>query len=153
MVVVRAVRAWALSVLACLATLVLWVFAMSVLSGRTDHMRHNMLDLSVAFGGVFAVIAAIVYVPVFTLVTAIRQQPLANRTAMALGAALAPTVFLAIAWTFRESEDPQTLRSWLAYWGSRIPMVVLGSAPYSWRRCLFRMAVDTRRSGDQPIRR
>jgi hypothetical protein len=123
--VVRAVRSWVMSVLACAAVLALWAFTMQMLTGRTEHIAHDVADVSIAFGGVFALIAAVVYVPVFTILEAVLRHRLTRVVAVVVGVALAPAASFAVAWTFRESEDPQTIQAWLM----RLPQAVIGTAP------------------------
>lgn len=130
MLAAKAFRSWLGSVLTCVAALAVWIAAAHIISGRTQYLLHNMIDVSIAFGSVFAIVAAVLYVPAFGLLTAILKRPLGRMTAVAVGALLAPAAYLAVAMTFRESEDPQTISAWLAYAARNLPGLAIGVLPF-----------------------
>ena len=109
---VKAARVWLMSVVACVCLLAAWVAASQLLVGRPSHAVHNMVDVSIAFGAVFAVTAAVLHVPVFIALSALLADPLRRTVAILVGVGLAPAAYLAVAWRFRESEDPQTIAAW-----------------------------------------
>lgn len=131
MLFMRAFRSWCLSVLACVGVLAVWGVVMQLTSGRTAHLLHNVFDVSIAFGAVFAVIGAVVYIPAFVILEALLHHRLNRSRAVLLGAGLAPAVSLAIASQFRESEDPASLAALLTYWATHLPGLVFGSLPFA----------------------
>jgi hypothetical protein len=132
-----AIRAWLGSVVACVVLLMAWVAVMQLLSGRMTHLVHNAVDVSIGFGGIFALTAAVVYVPTFVAVRAFLGRWPSRTTAALLGAALAPVAYLAIAWRFRESEGPQTLTALLQYWVLHLPEFAFGSLPFALAGAVF----------------
>jgi hypothetical protein len=133
----RAVRSWFVSAFGCVALLGLSVAVGQLAVGRPAHLLHNMLNVSVAFGALFALAAAAVYVPVFTVLDAVLRRQLSRSVASAVGAGLAPAAYLGIAWRFREAEDPQTVTAWLAYWASHPPEFAIGILPFAAAGALF----------------
>ncbi len=134
---IRAARVWLTSVVACVCLLAAWVAASQSLVGRPSHAVHNMLDVSIAFGAVFAVTAAVLHVPVFIALSVLFADPLRRTAAILVGAALAPAAHLAAAWRFRESEDPQTIAALVWYWARYIPELVIGSLPFALAGVVF----------------
>lgn len=131
----RAFKSWLGSTVTCVTALAVWVASMQVMSGRTEHLMHNMIDMSLAFGAVFAIVSAVLYVPAFIVFGGlIRGRRLA---AIALGAVLAPAAYLAIAMTFRESEDPATTGSWLSYWAGHLEEIAIGLLPFVTSGAVF----------------
>jgi hypothetical protein len=134
---IRPVRAWLCSVLACAALLASWVVGVTALSGRWAHAAHNVADVTTAFGGIFAIVAAVIYVPVFLGISALAGERLTRFAAAGAGAALAVIPCLAIALTFRESEDPHTIAQWLEYWTSHPSEFAGGLLPYAASGAIF----------------
>lgn len=137
MLVVKAIRAWVGSVAASAGMWALWVAGMHLLTGRTDHLVHNAADVSLAFGGTFALTAALVYIPAFSLIESLRRNALNRYATVAVGVALSPSAYVALAWRFREAPDPQTLGGWVVYWAGHIPGVVLGVLPFAIAGAVF----------------
>jgi hypothetical protein len=133
----RAFRTWFLSALACMGLLAVWVAAAQLAVGRTAHLMHNMLDVSLAFGALFAAAAAAVYVPVFSLLESVLRRRLSRSVASAVGAGLAPVAYLGVAWRFREAEDPHTVTAWLTYCAARLPELAIGILPFAAAGALF----------------
>lgn len=133
----RAFQSWCFSALACLGLLAVWVVAAQLAVGRAAHLLPNMLDVSLAFGAIFAVVAAAVHVPVFTLLEAVLPRRLSRPVASSIGAGLAPVAHLGIAWRFREAEDPQTVTAWLIYWAAHLPELAIGILPFAAAGALF----------------
>jgi hypothetical protein len=91
----NAARVWLTSVVACVGLLATWVAAVQFVSGRMSHVVHNAVDVSLGFGAVFAVTAAVVYVPVFGALSLVLVQPLRRAVAVPVGVGLAPIAHLA----------------------------------------------------------
>jgi hypothetical protein len=136
----RAVRAWFLSVLACVALLFLWGLAQHALLGRWDSAGRTALDVSLAFGSVFAVVAATLHLPIFLILTIFAPQRVTRTVAMTVGAGLAPVVYLAIAMAFNESDGPRNLFEWLRYWGRNPGNLLGGVLPFALAGALFGLA-------------
>jgi len=137
MLLIKAARVWLTSVVACVCLFAAWVAVMQLLAGRPSHALHNMLDVSIAFGAVFAVTAAVLHVPVFMALSVLLADPLRRTAAILVGAALAPAAYLAVAWRFRESEGPQTIAALLRYWAGHVPELVIGSLPFALAGLVF----------------
>ncbi len=137
MLLIRAARAWLTSVVACVCLLAAWVAASQLLVGRPSHVVHNMLDVSIAFGAVFAVTAAVLHVPVFLALSGLLVHPLRRTMAVLVGVGLAPAAYLAVAWRFRDAEDPHTVAAWAWYWAGHIPELVIGSLPFAVAGAVF----------------
>jgi hypothetical protein len=133
----RALTSWFASSLAVVVSLAVWVAAMEVSAARLEHLAHNIVDVSLAFGAMFAVTAAVLYVPVFSLLGAGLGPRLRRPLAAAIGLALAPAAYLAVAMQFREGEDPQTIAAWLTYWAANLPEVGIGILPFAVGGALF----------------
>ena len=149
----RAFRAWLISVIACVVLLLLWVAGQQVLHGRLGHLMHNMLDVSVAFSAVFAVVAVAVYIPVFGVLSALLRERFGRIAAAIVGACLAPTSYLAIVWRSHEAEDPQTLSAWLADWTRHLPEVAAGILPFAIAGIVFGLLWSNGRQGHTATRR
>jgi hypothetical protein len=132
----RIARAWLTSVLACFVALAGWVVAMQVLSGRMDHLWHNMLDMSTAFAAVFAITALVVYVPVFGLLARFRRS-ISRADAIVVGAALGLVPYLAVALAFRDSDGPRTLGGLVAERLFDLPVLAIGVLPFAAAGSLF----------------
>jgi hypothetical protein len=132
----RPLRAWTLSVGTCIVLIAASVALTQTISGRRDHLLHNTLDVSIGVGLVFALIAALLYLPIFGVVAAGFRQQVTRMRAVGLGAALAPIAYLAVLWRFRESEDPQTLAAWVGYW-ARHPEITVGVLPFVVAGAIF----------------
>ena len=133
----RAVRSWIGSVLTCIGALALWVMAAQTLSGRPEHLLHNMIDVSIAFGAVFAVVAAVLHVPVFAALGRLVQGPGRRFVAFAVGMGLTPAAYIAVAMTLRESEDPGTVTGWLSYWAGHPGELAIGLLPFMLAGAVF----------------
>jgi len=127
MLLIKAARIWLASVVACVGVLAAWIAAAQLLAGRMSHVFHNMVDVSLAFGAVFAVVAAVVHVPVFIVLSALLADPLRRAVAILVGVGLAPAVFLAVGWRFREFE------------AANLPELVSGSLPFAVAGAVFGM--------------
>jgi hypothetical protein len=132
-----AFRAWLGSAAACVAVLAAWVAAGQLLTGRMTHLVHNVVDISIAFGGIFALTAAVLYVPVFAAVGAALPHHMTRRVGILMGIALAPAAYLAIAWRFRESEGPQTITAVVLYWVRHLPEFAFGILPFAIAGAVF----------------
>jgi hypothetical protein len=110
---------------------------MQLLSGRLEHLWKNALGLSLAFGSVFAFVAGLLYVPAFVVLSAVTGRLLTGVVAAVIGAALSPVVYLAVAWQFREAEDPQSVQAWILYWKSHLSEVIIGMLPFVGAGALF----------------
>jgi hypothetical protein len=136
----RAVRAWGLSVLACVALLFLWGLAQHALVGRWDSAGRNALDVALAFGSVFAVVAATLHLPIFLILTIFAPQRVTRTVAVTVGAALAPVVYLAIAMAFNDSDGPRDVFEWIQYWERNPGALLGGAAPFAVAGALFGLA-------------
>jgi hypothetical protein len=134
---IRAARVWLASVVVCGCVLAAWVATAQLLTGQMSHAVHNMVDVSFAFGAVFALTAAVVHVPVFIALSGLLVHPLRRAMAVFVGVGLAPAAYLAVAWRFRESEDPHTLATWAGYWAGHLPELVIGSLPFAVAGAVF----------------
>jgi len=136
----RAVRAWGLSVLGCIALLFVWALAQHALVGRWHSAGRNALDVSLAFGSVFAVVAATLHLPIFLILTIFARQQMTRTVAVAVGAALAPVVYLAVAMVFNDSDGPGNVFEWLEYWGRNPWGMLVGAAPFALAGALYGFA-------------
>jgi hypothetical protein len=134
---IRAARVWLASVVVCGGVLAAWVATAQLLTGRMSHAVHNMVDVSFAFGAVFALTAAVVHVPVFIALSGLLVHPLRRAVAVLVGVGLAPAAYLAVAWRFRDAEDPHTVAPWAWYWAGHIPDLVIGSLPFAAAGAVF----------------
>ena len=132
-----AFRAWLGSAVACIALLAAWVTAGQLLTGRMTQLAHNVVDVSIAFGGIFALTAAVLYVPVFAAVGAALRHHMTRTMGILMGIALAPAVYLAIAWRFRDSDGPQTISALVLYWIAHLPEFAFGMLPFAIAGALF----------------
>jgi hypothetical protein len=137
MSVAGAFRAWLGSAVACVALLAAWVTAAQLLTGRMTHLAHNVVDVSIGFGGIFALTAAVLYVPVFAAVGAALHHHMTRAMGILIGIALAPAAYLAIAWRFRDSDSPQTITALVLYWVAHLPEFALGILPFAIAGALF----------------
>src|SRR5512139_518918 len=116
----RAAWAWLGSVVTCACLLVAWV-APWVLS----HAQNDLVDVATVatismvgwMVGMFAMAAALVYVPTFSVLEYLSLRPLTRVRAVLLGSALALVPRLLMGWRFDESDSP---RAWLVYWASHL---------------------------------
>jgi hypothetical protein len=130
MMLLKAGRAWLASSMACASLLAAWVAVGQAVSGRWQYAWHNMMDIAVGFGGIFAVVAGVLYIPVFAALSLLLKQRFTRRMGIALGAMFAPTAYLAIAIWFRESQDPRTITGWAWYFLEHLPAFLFGSLPF-----------------------
>jgi hypothetical protein len=136
----RAVRAWGLSVLGCVALLFLWGLARHALLGRWDSAWRTALDVSLAFGSVFAVVAATLHLPMFLILTIFAPQRITRTVAVTVGTALAPVVYLAIAMAFNESDGPRDVFEWMRYWGRHPGGLLAGVVPFALAGAVYGFA-------------
>jgi hypothetical protein len=133
----QAIRAWVLSVVACVGAWAAYVGAMQFVNGQTRTMWHNMFDVSLAFGSVFAVTAALLYIPTFSVLGGVLGPRLTRAAAVLVGAGLAPAATVALGLVFRDAEDPQTILGWLLYWASNSVWFLVSSIPFAIAGALF----------------
>jgi hypothetical protein len=136
----RAVRAWGLSVLGCIALLFVWALAQHALVGRWHSAGRNALDVSLAFGSVFAVVAATLHLPIFLILTIFARQQMTRTVAVTVGAALAPIVYLAVAMVFNDSDGPRNVFEWLRYWGRNPGGLLAGVVPFALAGAVYGFA-------------
>jgi hypothetical protein len=136
----RAIRAYVGSVLACAILLFVWTLGQHALSGRWDDAGRNAVDVALSFGGVFAVVAATLHVPIFLILTSVARESLTRPVAVLVGAVLAPAVYLALALAFRESEGPQTPFEWVHSWAGNPGGLLAGIAPFALAGAVFGLA-------------
>lgn len=125
------VRAWSASVFTCACFLAAFTLIMHAIAGRWQQALHNVADMTVAFTAVFAVVAAVLYVPTFILLGCVLRERLTRPVAVIGGAMLASFVLLAVAMVFREGDAPQTAWQWAMYWAQNLPGVAIGLIPYA----------------------
>src|SRR5687767_10162760 len=130
MLLIRAARAWLASAVVCGCALAAWVATARLLTGRMSQAVYNTVDVSFTFGAVSALTAAVVHVPVFIALSGLLVHPLRRAVAVLVGVGLAPAAYLAVAWRFRDSEDPHTVAAWAWYWAGHLPELVIGSLPF-----------------------
>ena len=130
MSLIAVMRPPAQSTLACGALLAVWIAAAQLMTGRTSGLLHNMLDASIPFAAVFAAAGLVLYTPVFLLTGVLVRRAFTPALATLLGAVLAPAAYLAVAWTFRESQDPQTPGAFIRYWSTHLVDLALGALPF-----------------------
>jgi hypothetical protein len=133
----QAIRAWVLSVVACVGVWAAYVGAMQFVMGQTRTMWHSMFDVSLAFGGVFAVTAALLYIPTFSVLGGVLGPRLTRAVAVLVGAGLAPAVTVARDLVFREAGDPQTIPGWVLYWVTNAVGLLVSSVPFAIGGALF----------------
>jgi hypothetical protein len=133
----QAIRAWVLSVVACVGVWAAYVGAMQFVTGHTRTMWHNMFDVSLAFGSVFAVTAAVLYIPTFSVLGTVLGPRLTRAVAVLVGASLAPAVTVARGVVFREAGDPQTILGWVLYWVTNAVGLLVSSVPFAIGGALF----------------
>ena len=136
----QAVRAWGLSVLGCIILLFAWGLVQHALVGRWNSAGRNALDVSLAFGSVFAVVAATLHLPIFLILTIFARQQMTRTVAVAVGAALAPVVYLAVAMVFADFEGTPNVFDWLRDFGRNPWGVLAGAAPFAFAGALFGFA-------------
>ena len=127
--IVRALRSWIGSVVACVVLLAAWITMQAISTGRMQYLLHTLFDVSVAFGAIFAAVAAVLYVPAFAILQAVAGPRLRPALAVSAGVLLAPAAALAFTMAFREAESPQTVSAQLGYWASHAPQVFMGMWP------------------------
>jgi hypothetical protein len=136
----RAVRAWGLSVLACVPLLFVWTLFQHALVGRWDSAGRTARDVSLAFGSVFAVVAATLHLPIFLILTILAPQRMTRTVAVTVGTALAPVVYLALSMAFKESDGPRDAFEWIQYLGRNPGGLLGGVAPFAVAGALFGLA-------------
>jgi hypothetical protein len=136
----RAVKAWGLSVLVCVALLFVWTLFQQALVGRWDSAGRHALDVALAFGSVFAVVAVTLHLPIFLILTIMTPQRITRTAAALMGGALAPVVYLALAMAFKESDGPRTaLESLQALMRDPVGFLA-GAAPFALAGAVFGLA-------------
>lgn len=136
----RAIRAYVGSVLTCAVLLFAWTVARHALDGRWDTAGRNALDVALSFGGVFAVVAATLHVPLFLILTSVARAKLTRLVAVLIGAGLAPVVLLALALGFAEAEGPRTVGEGLQHWARNPIGFLAGVAPFALAGAVFGLA-------------
>jgi hypothetical protein len=106
----RAVRTWAASTASCLGFLAVWTMSLKFVFGPDG--SDTLMDVLPTCGGLFAVIAAIVYVPVFVVLSATLRQAFSRTIAVLVGAGLSPIAYAGEAWFFADRENAETI--WVA---------------------------------------
>jgi hypothetical protein len=132
-----AFRAWIVSVVVSGCAIAIWMFVTQATFGHFDHLLHNVIDVTLGFGGVFAVVAAVVHVPVFVALSRFMRERLTAWRAVLIGTLLAPVTSAAITFTYRGSEDPETLFAMLRQWLRFAPEVALGMIPFALGGAVF----------------
>jgi hypothetical protein len=132
-----AFRAWIVSVLVSGCAIAIWMFATQATFGHFDHLLHNVIDVTLGFGGIFAIVAAVVHVPVFVALSRLQREWLTEWRAVLIGTLLAPVTSMAITFTYRGSEDPGTLFAMLRQWLRYAPEVALGMLPFAVGGAVF----------------
>jgi hypothetical protein len=133
----QAIRAWVLSIVACVGAWAAYVGGMQFVNGQTRTMWHNMFDVSLAFGSVFAVTAALLYIPAFSVLGRVLGPRLTRAAAVLVGAGLAPAATVVRGLVFREHGDPQTILGWLLYWITNSVGLLVSSVPFAIAGGLF----------------
>jgi hypothetical protein len=139
MTTVRVGRAWLVSVATCVAVLAIWSVAMQAMTGRWGHLWNNMLNVTVAFGGLFAIVAAVLYVPAFFALGRIVRPPLTPGHGAAIGVLLAPVMLMVLGVTFRDSAESVggAIVGLLQFWSRQPAEFVLGLIPYAIAGAVF----------------
>ena len=136
----RVARAWFVSVLACALLLGASGILEAGISGRWDHASRNAIDRALAFGLIFAAVAATLHVPVFSILTGVAPQRVTRTRAVLAGAALAPPVSLVLAMAFGGSGGPQTSLEWVRYWLGNPAAFLAAVAPFAIAGGVFGLA-------------
>lgn len=140
MILLRAARAWVISVLACALLLAALIIVQGAWWGRLAQAPANAVDIALAFGAVFAAVAATLHLPVFLILSITAASRLTRGVAALIGAALAPVVYLGVAMAFRESEGPQTALAWTRYWAQNPAAFLGGVVPFAIAGAIFGLA-------------
>jgi hypothetical protein len=133
----RVFAAWLLATASCVALLAAWAASMQALTGRHEHLVHNTVDLALGFGLVFAVLAALWYVPVFWILTFVMRRVPGYTVSALTGAVFAPLALLSVAIRFQESEGPNTVAQWISYWMTHPLPFITGALPFAGAGALF----------------
>lgn len=150
MIVLRVVRAWLISVVACALLLVAWVVIDAGLSGRGEHAWRNAIDRAGAFAAIFGAVAATLHVPIFLILNVLAAERLTRAVAVLVGAALAPAVTLALATAFGGSTGPQTPLEWSRYWLDNPAAFLASVVPFAIAGGVFGLAWVGRRARVTP---
>ena len=127
---VGAGHAWILSVLTCMGVTAVWMTVSGVAKGQPDHIWHNTIDLSLAFGAVYALTAILVLLPAFAVLTMVSARFSTPIVAATVGAALGPLALVVFVLIFRETGGPQTVSEWLRYGATHLMDTAIGSFPF-----------------------
>jgi drug/metabolite transporter (DMT)-like permease len=103
---------------------------MTALTGQWEHASHNIPDMALSFTMVFAVVALAAFVPAFLILDRLPRRVGGSTTAFVVGTLLGVATCLAVAMTFRESEDPQDILGFIRPWTAHPDRFLLGAAPF-----------------------
>ena len=142
MLIGKALRAWAGSVVTCAVLLLaVWGMAMQQLRGTqnissmpTERLEQAAAAFFMASGAAFGIAATIVYIPTFILLDALLRRRLNRTRAMLIGGILALVPRVLIAWRIDEAESAT---AWLLYWARHWPQFPLAVLPFAIAGAVF----------------
>ena len=130
-------RAWAIAVCGCLATVGAWALIMQARAGRWEHAWHNIADMAVAFTIIFAVAALVMFVPVFLALDRLPRRAHIRALLVGLGALLGAVAYIPLAVAFAEAEDPRAVWGQIGYWAAHPAAFAVSSASFVVAGALF----------------